>query len=129
MKQTVLIVLLALALVACGETSAATGEQTIRTYADTMKAGDLTKARTLLSNTSIDWKETNERMLDHGVASYAVENLAQNEIGYTATIRWTMRDDSKPFCSYVRVRRDTGALEMVKDGTYICSDAVPTIVQ
>jgi len=115
--------------VAGGETSSATGEQTIRAYADTMKAGDLTKARTLISNPSIDWKETNERMLDHGVASYAVENLVQNEIGYAATIRWTMRDDSLPFCSFVRVRRDNGALEMVKDGTYICSDAVPTVVR
>ena len=125
MKQTLTLLLLALVLAACGQPSFAEGEQTIRGYADVIKAGDLTKARTLISNPSIDWKETNERLLDHGVASYTLRDLVQNEIGYAATIVWQPSDDSKPFCSYVRVRTDTGALEMVKDGTFICRDAIP----
>jgi hypothetical protein len=124
MKRTVTMLLLALVLVACGQPTFAEGEQTIRGYADVMKAGDLTKARQLLSNPSIDWKETNERLLKHGVASYTLRDLVQNDIGYAATIIWQPADDAKPFCSYVRVRKESGQLEMVNDGTFICPDTI-----
>jgi hypothetical protein len=124
MKHPLMILVLVLVLVACGQPSFAEGEQTIRGYADVVKAGDLTTARTLISNPSIDWKETTERLLGHGVASYTLRDLVQTEIGYAATIIWQPADDSAPFCSYVRVRKESGALEMVKDGTFICPDTI-----
>jgi len=102
MKWTLTMLLLALGLAACGQPTA-TSEQTIRTYADTIQAGDLT----------------------HGVASYSLRDVVQDAIGATATIVWQPADDAKPFCSYVRVRADTGQLEMVKDGTFICPPAAP----
>jgi hypothetical protein len=73
--------ILTLVLLACGQPSFAKGEQTIRGYAEVVKASDLTRARQLLSNPSIDWKETTERLLGHGVASTTLRDLVQNEIG------------------------------------------------
>jgi hypothetical protein len=59
------------------------------------------------------------------VQSADLSVLDASGIGDDAPIIWQPVDDSAPFCSSVRVRKESGALEMVKDGTFICPPDAP----
>ena len=123
MKKSLMILALALALGACGQPSATDAETTIRAYADTVQLGDVTKARTLISNPSIDWSESAQTLVRYQVQSYTLREQTTTAIGHEATVVWQTAQGKYPFCSYVRVRTDDGRLEMRKDTTHFCPEA------
>jgi hypothetical protein len=116
-----MIVVLTMVLAACGQPAFAAGEQTIRGYADVVTAADLTRAWMLMSNPSIDWKETTARMLDYG--------------GQLRTARYAAERDRLCCDHHLAAGRRLSALlllcpgqggawrlEMVNDGSFICPD-------
>lgn len=125
MNHVLMTLALALVLAACGTSTptVAQADQQIRAYADTIKAGDLTAARRLIANPSMDWAHTTERLIAKTPTSYTLRDVAQTPLGHEATIVWQSQTGKYPFCSYVRVRTDDGTLEMVKATTHVCPEA------